>query len=41
VPSGYKKVFSELSFSEKNKISHRGRAIKRIAKILQNLQKKN
>ncbi len=35
VPRGYTKTFSELSREEKNTISHRGTAMRKIAKILQ------
>ena len=37
VPNGFDEVFSELSADEKNKISHRGNAMKKIAKILKKL----
>ncbi len=34
-PQGYDKVFSQLSIEEKNKISHRGRALNNLIKELQ------
>jgi XTP/dITP diphosphohydrolase len=34
VPRGYSATFAELSASEKNKISHRGIALRRIAEVL-------
>jgi len=37
VPNGFEKAFSELSADEKNKISHRGKAMKKIAKIIKKL----
>jgi len=37
IPNGYAKTFSELSVSEKNKISHRGNAMSKIAQILKKL----
>lgn len=36
IPDGYDKTFSELGEDIKNKISHRGRAIKRLAEYLKN-----
>ncbi len=37
VPKGFTKTFTELSAFEKNKISHRGNAMSKIAKILKTL----
>ena len=34
VPNGYKKTYSQLSKSEKNKISHRALALKKLKKYL-------
>lgn len=34
LPTGYKNTFAELSFEEKNKISHRGLAIQKLIKFL-------
>jgi XTP/dITP diphosphohydrolase len=33
-PEGSRKVFSEMALSEKNAISHRGRALKKAAELL-------
>jgi len=35
VPEGYAKHFSELTMEEKNRISHRGEAVRRFAEFLQ------
>jgi XTP/dITP diphosphohydrolase len=37
IPEGYKKTFAELPLSEKSKISHRARAIKKLIDYLQAL----
>ena len=34
IPEGYDKSFSELGEEEKNKISHRGKALEKFKKIL-------
>lgn len=36
LPSGYSKVFAEITLEEKNKISHRGKAIKKARALLEN-----
>lgn len=36
-PDGYQQTFAELSDEEKNKISHRGRAVRKLLDFLQNL----
>ena len=36
VPEGYDKTYSEMSIDEKNKISHRGRALKKLKEWLNN-----
>ncbi|MBD3636832.1 MAG: non-canonical purine NTP diphosphatase [Crocinitomicaceae bacterium] len=36
-PDGYTQTFSEMSMEEKNKISHRGRAIQKLVKYLSSL----
>lgn len=38
VPDGYNKTFAEMSLSEKNKISHRARATKKLVAFLNSLQ---
>lgn len=35
VPEGHEKTFAEMTTAEKNKISHRGKAIEELKKILQ------
>lgn len=37
VPSGYDKTFAEMDMEEKNKISHRGLAVKRLKELLKEL----
>ena len=37
-PVGYQKSFAELSAEEKNRISHRGRAIQQLANFIKNLK---
>jgi XTP/dITP diphosphohydrolase len=39
VPNGYDKTFAEMSLSEKNKISHRAIATKKLVDFLNNLNK--
>jgi non-canonical purine NTP pyrophosphatase (RdgB/HAM1 family) len=34
VPSGYKKTFAQMSPAMKNRLSHRGRALKRLKQVL-------
>lgn len=36
-PEGYKVTFAEMDLAEKNKISHRGRAVQKLIKYLQKL----
>jgi XTP/dITP diphosphohydrolase len=36
MPDGYKKSFAEMSLEEKGKISHRGKAIKKLVEFLNN-----
>lgn len=36
VPDGYDKSFADLTADEKNKISHRGRALMEVRKVLEN-----
>lgn len=38
IPIGYSKSFAEFSLEEKNKISHRGIAIRKLAEFLNNLK---
>ena len=40
-PTGYKETFSELTMKEKNEISHRGRAVKKLVEHLSKLQEKS
>jgi XTP/dITP diphosphohydrolase len=37
VPEGYSKTFAEMTMAEKNKLSHRGKAIKMLVDYLKNL----
>ena len=37
VPSGYKKTFAEMELAEKNRISHRGRAVHKLTEYLKSL----
>ena len=37
VPEGYDRTFAQMSAEEKNAISHRGRAVRKLAEFLQNL----
>lgn len=39
IPSGYKKTMAEISSKEKNKISHRGKALKKMEPFLKNIIK--
>jgi XTP/dITP diphosphohydrolase len=39
LPSGYDKTFAELSMEEKNQISHRGKAVRKLASFLLAKQK--
>ncbi|OGF48485.1 MAG: non-canonical purine NTP pyrophosphatase, RdgB/HAM1 family [Candidatus Firestonebacteria bacterium RIFOXYC2_FULL_39_67] len=39
IPSGYKKTYSEMSLSSKNRISHRGKALDKVKKVLVRLIK--
>ncbi len=34
IPEGYERTFAEMSTQEKNKVSHRGRAIRKVASFL-------
>jgi XTP/dITP diphosphohydrolase len=36
LPSGYSKVFAEMALEEKNKISHRGKAVQKVRELLEN-----
>lgn len=36
-PTGYNKTFAELSLEEKNKIGHRGKAVKQLVAFLNKL----
>lgn len=40
-PNGYKTTFAEMSMQEKNKISHRGRAVQKLIAFLENYEKEN
>ena len=37
VPRGYDKTFAQMTLNEKNKISHRGIALKKLVKFLASL----
>lgn len=37
IPDGYKETFAEMSSDEKNEISHRGRATKKLVDFLENI----
>ena len=37
IPEGFSKTFAEMTAAEKNEISHRGRAVRRLADFLTNL----
>lgn len=37
-PDGYEKTFAEMSLDEKNKISHRGRAVEKLVHFLHSLE---
>lgn len=37
IPDGFEKTFAEMTAEEKNEISHRGRAVRRLADFLTNL----
>ncbi len=39
VPDGYDRTFAEMTADEKNAISHRGRAVKKLAAYLQSIEK--
>ncbi|MCX8174330.1 MAG: XTP/dITP diphosphatase [Thermoplasmata archaeon] len=41
VPEGYSQTFAELPIEEKNRISHRGRALQHLRKFLENLLEKS
>jgi len=41
VPTGYKKTFAEMKPATKNRLSHRGRALKKIKALLAKSSKKN
>lgn len=38
IPDGYEESFAQMSSQQKNAISHRGRAVRELAKFLQNLE---
>ena len=40
-PNGFNKSFAEMKLSEKNKISHRGRAVQKLAEYLNSLETNN
>lgn len=40
MPSGFKKTFAEMSLEDKNKISHRARAVQKLAEYLLHLENK-
>lgn len=37
-PEGFSKTFAEMSLSDKNKVSHRGRAVEKLVSYLKNLE---
>ena len=37
IPDGFEKTFADMTAAEKNEISHRGRAVRRLAEFLTNL----
>ena len=37
IPAGYNKTFASLSSNEKNAISHRGRALEALRKLIDNV----
>ncbi len=39
IPKGYKETFAEMGFKKKNKISHRGKAFKKLKKYLDSKRK--
>lgn len=39
IPEGYQQSFAEMSLEEKNRISHRGRAVQKLVNFLHNYQK--
>ena len=39
IPDGYDRTFAEMTAEEKNAISHRGRAVKKLAAYLQSIEK--
>ncbi|MEO2068191.1 MAG: XTP/dITP diphosphatase [Desulfurobacteriaceae bacterium] len=39
IPQGYEKTMAELSLKEKNKISHRGKALEKLVKLLKEIKK--
>ena len=39
IPQGYEKTMAELSLTEKNRISHRGRAIEKLVKLIREVKK--
>lgn len=41
LPSGYNRSFAEMSLTEKNKISHRGRAVEKLVLYLKSLEVNN
>jgi XTP/dITP diphosphohydrolase len=41
IPEGYDKTFAEMSLEEKNKLSHRGRAFKKLVNMLEKLIQKD
>lgn len=41
LPSGFRKTFAEMSLGEKNKISHRGRAVEKLVRHLKKMEVDN